>query len=75
MSKEGISIYKAISLYTINAAQATFEEAIKGSVTPGKLADLIVLSHDPFGVSEGDLKDIQVEMTIIDGEVVWDNLD
>ncbi len=74
LPEESISIEKAISLYTINAAQATFEETVKGSVTPGKLADLIVLSHDPFAVPIDEIKDIQVEMTIIDGEVVWDNL-
>jgi predicted amidohydrolase YtcJ len=40
-------------------------------VTPGKLADLVVLSEDPTAVDPGRIKDIDVEMTIVGGEVVW----
>jgi predicted amidohydrolase YtcJ len=59
-------------MYTISAAYASFEEDIKGSMTPGKLADLVLLSDDPTRVPPEQIKDIRVEMTIIDGQVVWE---
>jgi len=69
---ECISASRALAMYTINAAYASFEEDVKGSITPGKLADLVVLSADPITVSPEQIKDIKVEMTIIGGEVVWE---
>lgn len=68
---EKISPLEALWMYTIHAARSNFEEGIKGSITPGKLADLVVLNEDPTRVPVGEIKDIQVEMTILDGEVVW----
>jgi len=59
-------------MYTINAAYASFEEGIKGSITPGKLADIVVLSNDPIKSPPEQIKDIKVEMTMIGGEVVWE---
>jgi predicted amidohydrolase YtcJ len=58
-------------MYTLNAARAAFEETVKGSVTPGKLADLVVLNADPTRLTAEEFKSLQVEMTIIGGEVVW----
>ena len=58
-------------MYTINAAYASFEEDIKGSITAGKLADMVVLSDDPLKSPPEQVKEIRVEMTIIDGRVVW----
>ena len=59
-------------MYTLNAAYASFEEDIKGSITPGKLADIAVLSNDPTELPLEQLKDIKVEMTIIGSKVVWE---
>jgi predicted amidohydrolase YtcJ len=59
-------------MYTINAAYASHEENIKGSITPGKLADMVLLSDDPTRVEAEAIKDIRVEMTIIGGKVVWE---
>jgi predicted amidohydrolase YtcJ len=59
-------------MYTINAAYASFEEGIKGSITRGKLADLVLLSDDPTKIPPDQLKNIKVEMTVIGGEVVWE---
>ncbi len=70
--EEGISAHQALSLYTINAAYASFEESRKGSVTAGKLADMLVLSADPTRCPTEQIKDIRVEMTIIGGRVVWE---
>ncbi|HEX7474673.1 MAG TPA: amidohydrolase [Dehalococcoidales bacterium] len=64
---EVISARQALEMYTINAAAATFEERVKGSLAPGKLADLVMLSDSPFMVPPEELKDIQVEMTVIGG--------
>jgi hypothetical protein len=69
--EERITPLEALRMYTDYAARANFEEASKGSITPGKLADLVVLNGDPTKVSAGEIKDIKVEMTIINGKVVW----
>jgi hypothetical protein len=53
-------------------AYAAFEEGIKGSLTPGKLADIVVLSADPFAVAPGKLKDIEVLRTILGGQTVFE---
>jgi len=72
LPEESISAGQALALYTINAAYASFEEGIKGSITRGKLADMVLLSDDPTGIPSEQIKDIKVEMTIIGGEVVWE---
>jgi len=68
--EEGLGVMDAIRLYTVNSAYAGFEEGQKGSIECGKLADLVVLSEDPFEVPVDALKDIRVETTVIGGEVV-----
>ncbi len=67
-----ISPLEAIGMYTFNAARAGFEERIKGSIEPGKMADLVILNRDPTSVSPAELKEMEVEMTILNGEVLWD---
>jgi hypothetical protein len=69
---ECISVPQALAMYTINAACASFEEGLKGSITQGKLADMVLLSDDPTQTPPEQIKDIQVEMTIIGGKVVWE---
>ncbi len=59
-------------MYTINAAYASFEETVKGSITRGKLADMVVLSDNPARIPPEQIKDIKVEMTVIGGKVVWE---
>jgi len=71
LPQESVSQLEALRMYTLNAAYSSFEEAVKGSITPGKFADLVVLSDDPGKVPIEEVKDLQVEMTIIDGEVVY----
>jgi predicted amidohydrolase YtcJ len=68
--EEGLSVMEAIRLYTVNSAYAGFEETLKGSIEPGKLADLVVLDEDPFQVSVDGLKEMQVKTTVIGGQVV-----
>ncbi|MDA3787981.1 MAG: amidohydrolase [Desulfobacula sp.] len=69
--KECIDILTALGMFTFNAAKACFNEDIKGSVTQGKLADLVLLNQDPTGLSHEEIKNIKVVMTIIDGKIVW----
>ena len=68
---ESIDPLDALRMYTSHAARATFEETVKGSIAPGKPADLVVLNGDPAKVPVDEIKDLQVEMTILNGEVVW----
>lgn len=69
--EERLTIDQALRCYTINAAYGSFEEDIKGSIEKDKLADLIVLSKDPFKTAPEQIKQIQVEMTIISGAIVY----
>jgi adenine deaminase len=55
----------------LDGAYATFEENIKGSITPGKLADFVVLEKDPRTVPPDTIKDIAVEATYLGGERVY----
>jgi predicted amidohydrolase YtcJ len=70
LPEEGIPPLEALKLYTEYAARAAFEEKIKGSITPGKVADMVVLNGDPTELPADKIKDIKVEMTILDGEIV-----
>jgi predicted amidohydrolase YtcJ len=72
LPQETILPEEALRMYTTEAARAGFDEMVKGSIAPGKLADLVVLSADPTAVSADEIKEIQVEMTLIDGEIVWE---
>jgi predicted amidohydrolase YtcJ len=70
--EQKISPSDALQMYTQSAARASFEETIKGTITSGKLADLVVLNGDPVRLPPNEMKHLQVEKTIIGGEVVWD---
>lgn len=68
--EERVTFEEALHLYTIDAAYTIFEENVKGSIEKGKLADLVVLSRDPWMVEPKEIGDIEVEMTIVGGRVV-----
>jgi len=72
--EERITVDEALRMYTVDAAYASFEESIKGSVEKGKLADLTVLSRDPRSVPPSEIEDIKVEMAIVGGRVVYPKL-
>jgi predicted amidohydrolase YtcJ len=65
-----ISVDEALQIMTLNGAYASHEEAIKGSITPGKLADFVVLSADPHTVAPDTIKDIKVLRTVTGGATV-----
>jgi predicted amidohydrolase YtcJ len=66
-ANQRITVAEALRVNTINGAYATREEAIKGSITPGKLADCVVLAEDPHSVDPQKLKDIKVLRTVVGG--------
>jgi hypothetical protein len=68
---EGITPMEAIRAYTIDGAYSAWEEEIKGSIEPGKLADLIVVDRDPLTIPHEELKAIQAVIAIIDGKVAF----
>lgn len=70
--KQKIDILEAIRLYTYNGAYASFDEDIKGSLEPGKLADVIVLDRSILKTPLQELKDIQVELTVLDGDILFE---
>lgn len=62
-----ISVSEAMQICTMNGAYASFEEGIKGSLTPGKLADIVVLEADPHTVDPDGIADIKILRTILGG--------
>ncbi len=75
VANEAITVQQALRSYTIDGAYAGLEETDKGSIEPGKLADLIIVSEDPLSILPDRLKDIRVLMTIVDGKTVWESRD
>jgi len=71
LKEQCVDVYEAIEVFTINGAKIGFEEDIKGSIEPGKLADFAVLSDDLYRVPKNKIRDIKVEMTIVGGKVVY----
>ena len=72
MPAQRVSVETALRAYTRAGAYASFEESIKGTLEPGKLADVIVLSADPFGVPPAELHKCRVELTVFGGRVVFE---
>jgi predicted amidohydrolase YtcJ len=66
-----VSVDEAIKVWTLDGAYATFEEDTKGSITPGKLADFVVLQKDPHQVAPNKIKDIPLEATYLGGQKVY----
>ena len=71
--EERLTTMDALRLYTINAAYASFEENIKGSIEVGKLADFVVLSQNPLHTDPWEIRNIKVEKTIIGGEILYED--
>ena len=61
---------EALRSYTISNAYAAKEETLKGSLEPGKLADVVVLSRDILTCSDEEILEAQIDMTIVGGEVL-----
>ncbi len=70
--EEKLSLDEAIRGYTTGGAYAEFAEENKGTIRPGKLADIVVLDKDLFKVPADELKDVKVVLTIVGGKIVYD---
>jgi predicted amidohydrolase YtcJ len=70
-ANQRISVDEALRVLTINGAYASHEEAIKGSITAGKLADFVVLADDPNTVDQDKIKDIEIVRTVTGGNTVY----
>ncbi|OGO57674.1 MAG: hypothetical protein A2V85_02925 [Chloroflexi bacterium RBG_16_72_14] len=66
---QALTVQQALRAHTIHAAWAAFEDDVKGSITPGKLADLVVLSANPLAVPAEEINAIETLMTMIGGRV------
>jgi predicted amidohydrolase YtcJ len=71
-ASQRISVAEAMQVCTVNGAYASFEEDLKGSLTPGKLADIVILGADPHRVDPDAIKDIGVVRTILGGRTVYE---
>jgi predicted amidohydrolase YtcJ len=69
--EEKLTLAEAIEAYTLGSAYAEFQEREKGSITPGKLADLVLVREDLFSIEPSKLAEAHVELTMVGGKVVW----
>jgi len=70
--EQKLTAAEAVHAYTMGSAYAEFQEKEKGSITPGKFADMVLLSEDIFAIDPVKIRDVKVLKTIIGGKVVWD---
>jgi hypothetical protein len=68
---ERLTVEEALRAYTQGSAYAAFQEKEKGSIAPGKLADLVALSRDLFTIPPEQIKDVKVALTIVGGKIVY----
>ena len=70
-ANQRISVDEALRVNTLNGAYNSHEEAIKGSITPGKLADFVVLAEDLHTMDAGKIKDVAIVRTVVGGATVY----
>ena len=69
-AEQGITVEEALRSMTVDSAYLAFEEGLKGTLSKGKLGDVVVLEADPYEVSAEEIKDVPVAMTVVGGEVM-----
>jgi predicted amidohydrolase YtcJ len=70
--EQKLTVEESVRAYTMGSAYAEFEEKEKGSIMPGKLADMVILSDDIFSIDPVRIRDVKVLKTIVGGKIVWD---
>jgi predicted amidohydrolase YtcJ len=71
--EQKLTVEEAVQAYTMGSAYAEFQEKEKGSITPGKMADMVLLTDDIFSIDPAKIRDVKVLKTIVGGRVVWDS--
>jgi len=71
--EQKITIEEAVRAYTVGSAYAEFAENSKGTLSPGKLADMVILSQDIFRINPDEIEKTKVRLTIMDGRVVYED--
>jgi hypothetical protein len=69
--EQKISLAEAVEAYTMGSAYAEFQEKEKGSITAGKLADLVLLSEDIFAIAPEAIRNVKVDVTVVGGRIVY----
>lgn len=69
--QEKITVAQTVHAYTVGSAFAEFAETVKGSITPGKLADLVILDRDIFTIDPADILKARIVYTVMDGKIVF----
>jgi len=69
--EEKVSVEEAVRAYTVNGAFAEFAESVKGTIEPGKVADLVLLDRNIFIVPPADIAGTKVLMTVFDGKITY----
>lgn len=72
---QSISVEEAVRAYTLGSAYAEFQENVKGTISVGKLADMIILSDDMWTIKKEEIPKVKVLTTIVDGKIVYENKD
>ncbi|HEV3469419.1 MAG TPA: amidohydrolase [Pyrinomonadaceae bacterium] len=70
--EQKITVEEAVRAYTLGSAYAEFADHAKGTIAPGKLADLVILTHDIFKGDPVEIEKARVRTTIVDGRVVYE---
>jgi len=72
--EQKITVEETVRAYTLGSAYAEFQENVKGSITAGKLADIVLLSRDIFKIDPNEIESVKVVMTMVDGRIVFERL-
>ncbi|HEY0006518.1 MAG TPA: amidohydrolase [Pyrinomonadaceae bacterium] len=70
--EQKITVEEAVRAYTVGSAYAEFTDDAKGTITPGKLADIVILSQDIFSIDPVEIEKTRVLLTIMDGRVIYE---
>jgi predicted amidohydrolase YtcJ len=70
--EQKLTIQEAVAAYTMGSAYAEFQDSEKGSITAGKLADLVILSDDVLSIPPEKIRDVKVLKTIVGGKIVYE---
>ena len=73
--EQKITVEEAVRAYTVGSAYAEFQEGSKGTITAGKLADIVMLSQDLFRIEPREIEKVKVVLTIMDGRIVYQESD